>query len=328
MKKKTTQVYKKFLRRGLVFVSWLLVTITIPTLVRAECLGLGLPAPQRTNVCETLVEELVVPKTEVFCDVPTGLPEVLIVPPHCHVPGACHVDPICKAYEVTKQVGTHVLHAGELYCDFREVSPEAMIEGLAQERFTDVVKLTTGGISSVLYQVSTAHIDTLECAAIELSPTLKDVIHNVIEGTALPLNKYFSAIDVDRVRIINRSAPLGDLYLREGFDGITLDSLVIIKDIHHRTLTNWKHNWDEVKFGELSSVEEDALFLMIHELVHVRQYREMGREQFVNQYLAEGLAQGYPDISTEKEARDFQEWSRVEYERKRDTWSGILVGIL
>ena len=65
------------------------------------------------------------------------------------------------------------------------------------------------------------------------------------------------------------------------------------------------------------------MFVMIHELVHVRQYRMMGREQFVNRYLAEALVHSYPDISAEQQAFGFQEWASGEYERVRGTWVAI-----
>lgn len=49
------------------------------------------------------------------------------------------------------------------------------------------------------------------------------------------------------------------------------------------------------------------LLTMMHELVHVRQYRELGRENFLNSYLYEVLAQGYADAAFEAEAYDFSD---------------------
>ncbi|MCA9473272.1 MAG: hypothetical protein MRJ96_14465 [Nitrospirales bacterium] len=282
-------------KRLLVFIG-LLAVLSSSGFAQAECLGLGLPAPQRTNVCETLLEELVVHKTEVFCDL--SLIERFALP-DCNLPVVCQADPTCKAVREIKLVGSHILNAGELYCDFRDVQPEKLIENIAQDRFTDLVKLTTGGTSSILFTVSAAHIDTLECGAKALTPELKDVIQHLVDGTSLSRDRHFYSIDLDRVKIIQRSVLLGDLYLREGFDGITLDSLVIVQDAHHQILTGWTHTWDDVRFGHLSAKEEESLILMIHKLVH---YRQMGREQFVNRYLAEAIQKGYANISTEEEA--------------------------
>ena len=298
----------------------------VPGMARAECLGLGMPAPQQTNVCETLVENLVVPAhTELFCDIDTW---ELAFLPWCAAPGACFVDPTCITFQQTKEIAETIYYAGDLYCDFREVDPEEMIEKLGNGLYTDTVKLTTGGTSSILFNVAEAHIDTLSCSADYLSSNLKDVIDHIAVESPWPRDEYFYNVDLDRATIIDRSAPLADIYLREGYGAITLDSLIIFRDTAYLALSSWSHTWDEVKFGQLTVAEEQAMISLIHELVHVRQYRQMGEEQFINSYLTEALQNDYPSISMEQQAYSFQSWASKEYERQRGIWDAVTTVIL
>ena len=270
--------------------------------VAAECLGLEPPAPQTTNVCEILVEQLVIPKAEVFCDIP---PYARVTMPQCNLPGACHIDPSCKIFEASKEVSS-ILNSGDLYCDTREISPEKMIENIKNQSYTDLIKLTTGGTSSVLFNVANSHIDTMVCSGFELNEKLKGVINRVTSKSTARQDEYFYPVDINRVRIISDKNPTANLYLREGFDAITLNDLVIIRDQHFQILRNWNKN----AHIPLDLDEQYAAALMIHELVHVRQYRNMGKEVFVNTYLSEALVKGYADISAEQEASNFENWAK------------------
>ena len=300
----------------LIIIRVLKVFLLIPALLvydetTAACLGLGLPAPQTTNVCERLTEKLIIPQTKVFCDLEL---KERIAFPHCNLPGACHVDPTCKSFEVTKELASLIYNAGDLYCDFREVDPEKIIENLANNAYTDGVKLTTGGASSVLYGVASHHLDIIECAATALTPSLKSVIKKLVSSYQGSRNKYFYPIDIDRVRIISKSTTPANIYLNKGYEAITLDSVVILQNHKYSILSKWSYSWKDVLNGRLCPDELGALITMIHELVQVRQYRNIGREQFVNRYLAEALVNGYSGISTEKEASSFEEWAQKEYD--------------
>lgn len=263
----------------------------------AACLGLGFPAPQNSNVCETLLEDLLIPRTQVFCDVPW------YAPPHCHLPGACHADPLCKTFEVVEQIGSHIVHSGELYCELREIDPEEMIDKLAADLYTDTAKLTTGGLTSTLYQISAAHIDTLECDANKLNSTLNNILLAIVSSSERSVDNFFGGIDIDTVRIISRNNATAGLYLREGFLAITLDSVVVFQPELFEVIDNWNIPWTNVAFGGLSEAEHDGLLTMVHELIHVRQYRKVGREQFINLYLANAITTEYENLTTEREAQ-------------------------
>lgn len=270
----------------------------------AACLGLSPPTPKTTNICERLIDRLVIPKIEVFCDIPWY---ARIFMPHCNLPGACHVDPACKSFEVTREVGEIILNAGDLYCDPREIKPEKIIEGIRNQTYTDTIKLTTGGTSSVLFDVANRHIDILSCNGSQLNEKLKQWITCVTSKSAVSQDEYFYPIDINRSTIVSQANPTADLYLKPGFAAITLDDLIIIKDAEFQLLKNWSKNIGDT----LSPAEKDALALILHELVHVRQYRNMGRDTFLTQYLTEAIANSYANISMEQEAYRYGSWART-----------------
>lgn len=270
--------------------------------IYAACLGLSKPEPKTTNVCEILLEKLVIPKTKVFCDI--SFFERFYAPPHCNVPGICITDPICKSFTVTREIGNLIINAGDLYCDTREILPNKIIEGIRDELYTDVVKLTTGGTSSILFDIANRDIDIMSCSGEKLNTLLKERIKCLLSKSTDPNNKSFSLIDIDRVIIISERHKNAKIYLKPGYSAITLNDLVILRDKHFKILNNWNK-----KVGEpLTKDEKAAILIMIHELVHVRQYRNMGKEVFVNKYLSEALIKGYANISTEKEAKRFENW--------------------
>ena len=205
----------------------------------AACLGLSPPTAKTTNICERLLERLVIPRTEVFCDIPWW---ARIFMPHCNLPGACHVDPACKSFEVTREIGEIVFNAGDLYCDVREITPEKIIEGIGNQIYTDLVKLTTGGTTSVLFDVANRHIDIMSCNGSPLNERLKEWLGCVTSKSTVSQDEYFYPVDVNRSIIISQTNPTADLYLKPGFDAITLDDLVIINDTDFQILSNWSKN--------------------------------------------------------------------------------------
>lgn len=270
----------------------------------ASCLGLTPPAPKTTNLCERLVEKLIIPQYSVFCDLP-WYAEVFM--PHCKLPMACQVDPVCKSFEVTKKIGEVVLNPGQIYCDFRSIPPEKIILGIRDQIYTDTVKLTTGGTSSILFDIANRHIDILSCNGSQLNEKLKGWINCITAKSTVSQNEYFYPIDVNRAISVSKTNPTASLYLRSEFNAITLDDVVIIEDPIFQIIKNWNKNVGDI----LTETEKNALKLIIHELVHVRQYREMGKETFINLYLTEAVAKDYATISKELEASKYGSWART-----------------
>jgi hypothetical protein len=101
--------------------------------------------------------------------------------------------------------------------------------------------------------------------------------------------------------------------LQSGFDAITLTDVIIVDKMTFPTLV--------AAFPTLATLRSDqatratqisAALLLVHELVHAKQYRELGFSVFLDQYLFEALKRGYSSISFEQFAYDFGEKVRRE----------------
>jgi hypothetical protein len=265
----------------------------------AECLGIPLPEPKQLNICRTLIEDLVVPPVitaQLTCNV-SGFECIFL--PECCVPAACLALPECFTTEQVVQAASYIAHAGDLYCGTQDISPEQLVSDLANDRIPDVTSLSTGGLNSVLYESAGAYIDTLECQASELGG-FKSVATVLMTQPDFP--QKFTQVDIDNARILPQRQS-GVLNLpKDGYDAITLGTLVFLRDELYDSLMNDEWGWPEVVLDPISSVKDEAMYTMIHELVHVRQYRELGRETFLNQYLPDAILNGYAQADFEEEA--------------------------
>jgi hypothetical protein len=282
----------------------ILVALLAPSLrADAECLGLEIPAPKDLNVCRQLVEDLVVPPVVSFkpnCNI-SGF-ECLALP-HCCLPGACLAFPECVVTDKVIEAAGYIAHAGDVYCGVQEISAEHLVDDIVNNRLPDPVQLATGGADSVLYTHAGAYLDTLECGASELPPNFADAIRIVMGLSGF--NGAFTDADLSRVRILPKRDS-GVLNLpKDGYNAITLDSLVFLQDELYDAIMNWQSDtWIDLLAGRLKHEDPQgkALETMTHELVHVRQYRELGREAFLNNYFVDAAANGYEQDAFEQEA--------------------------
>jgi hypothetical protein len=120
------------------------------------------------------------------------------------------------------------------------------------------------------------------------------------------LSKYFPGLDLDAVRL-HRGVPR---YVRGRPAGYVN---------RHRIY---------LAVGGRETADAEFLALLAHELVHVRQYRELGtwrfRWAYLREYLAgrlrkEGHAAAYRNISFERAAREVEERVRRDFARPRRT---------
>jgi hypothetical protein len=274
-----------------------LLSLGASSAAHAECLGIPLPEPQQLNICRELVEDLVVPPVvslEPNCDL--GL--FCALTPHCCIPGACLAFPECVVTKEVVKAAGYVAHAGDVYCGLQDISPEQLVSDLVDDRIPDPTTIATGGVNSVLYTVAGAYVDTLECKASALG-SFKNIAKTIMTLPGFPGS--FADIDLDNVRILPKRES-GVLNLpKDGYDAITLGSLVILQDELYDALVGTDWFWPAVVL-EWTDVMDRSMFTMIHELVHVRQYRELGREQFMNVYLRDAVLNGYANADFEEEA--------------------------
>jgi hypothetical protein len=164
----------------------------------------------------------------------------------------------------------------------------------------DIGADVAGGFSGAIGVLGAAYVDALQDEAIGMPPAFADIIREFMNLEDFP--GAFAEEDLQRVRILPASHPGAEQFVTKGHSGVTLDSLVIVTDARYEPIMNWDRSWAEVLDGEISSAERKALFLMLHELVHVRQFREMGRQAFLDEYLPAVVRDGDHGARLEEEA--------------------------
>lgn len=168
------------------------------------------------------------------------------------------------------------------------------------EGLIDIGAGVAGGVTGAIGFIGAAYVDELAEDAIELPPAFADIIREFMRLEDFP--GAFTEEDLLRVRILPASHPGAEQFVTEGHSGVSLDALVIAEDQRYDAIMNWSLSWSEVLDGEMSSAERRGLFLMLHELVRVRQFREMGRQAFLDEYLPSVLRDGDHGARLEREA--------------------------
>lgn len=280
------------------------------------CISELLPPPKNLNVCERLLEELVVetltPRIEESC---VSLSAWECLSPgvaECCIPGVCMTFPHCVVARTVQEVVTTVYHRDDIYCDFREISPteafSKMVAGLYVDPDTGEAIFNPYELVGAEFLVETleAHIAAMECAASPLPSGLKSLV------SAMQLNAAFSpfgdaapfdTVDVDRMVLLGDAEQPAKAINKK--TAITLDRLVIVEQRHFDTLMGQAApSLLDLQLGNVDAEYMEALDLLIHELVHVRQYREAGTTQFLADYLAahSDIRNGYFDLPQEHEA--------------------------
>jgi hypothetical protein len=220
--------------------------------------------------------------------------------PHCCVPGACLACPECIVTEQLVEVAEQVYHAGDVYCDLKEINAQTLMSDLVNHRVADPTSLSTGGLSSVLVRHAGAYLDTLECQASATDlKSFRDIAYGFAGLSDFP--NAFAGIDIDSARIIPKRDS-GVLNLpKDGYDAITLGSLIIVQDWIYDAVQSVIFQWPQT-IVTWNGTNMAAVFTLTHELTHVRQYRELGRERFINEYLPDAVLNGYGGVQFENEA--------------------------
>lgn len=168
-------------------------------------------------------------------------------------------------------------------------------------------------LADALAQGAGEQVDQLAADADPLPAAFWAIIAEFMALESFP--HAFAEDDLARVRILPESHPGAQGFLPADHSAITLDALVILKDERYAAIAAWNSSWEDVVVSSLTAEADDALFTMLHELVHVRQFREMGRDRFLSEYLAVALQSGEHDVPLEAEAYAIspgeQSWARM-----------------
>lgn len=205
--------------------------------------------------------------------------------------------------------------SAEGYCEPEVVGDGALPEGCVRPRGGGgtAAEPEPLSVASVLADKGGQYVDGLARAGVELPRPVAAVVREFMALESFP--DAFGDADVRRIRIVPGRQPGAGQFLRGGQAAITLDSLVIFEDGRFDALMGFDASFDEVVSGALTPAQDAGLFTLLHELVHVRQFRDLGRERFLSEYLADLLSRGEQAVELEQDAYSVapgvESWSRA-----------------
>lgn len=257
------------------------------------------------DVCQTVLKQVLIPAT--YQDVVTCNNEWYIcafVDPACCIPGVCNTLPHCM---ITQQVCTAAAHLEDqlvVECHPENFDPAVEWKKWLQQSIPSLDDLLLPGA----FEAAKLDIQAMKAASTAIPAKVKVQVLGLLQAIPAAQSKV-TVNEVNNSRLIANTNINASLYLRDGFDAITLYDLIVIRNNHYQVLMNTQnHNYtvDQIKNGVAPAEYVDALLLLIHELVHVRQYAGLGFDAFLTNYLIETICKGYGKDSFEAEAYGFE----------------------
>jgi hypothetical protein len=202
-----------------------------------------------------------------------------------------------------------IFNAGDVYCSVT-LTPKEYIERLVNGRLTDLSQvgafLATGG-NSALFDFD---VEVMSQAGRHIPDNAQEIIRQLIAPTYDGGATGFSHDDLANVKVVSSDFPTAGIYLPGNRLAITLGPVIILKAKYYEAL--FKDSNSGVTYSSFLTSSAvcnryiASVDTMVHELVHVRQYRDLGRYNFTVQYLGSALANGYGGVGFEHEAFEYE----------------------
>ena len=269
------------------------------------CLHSVSAATVRVNVCEWAIKQVFIPPTYkdiVTCN--TKWQICAFVDPACCIPVVCNSIPHCQIAQKVIDVAGHWGDQPVLDCSLKDLDPAVEFEKWLRQQIPALDDLLLPGA----FDAAKLHIAAMKLAATPIPNKVKAQVTGLIQPFATSGTAKFSNAELNVARIVSNSNINASLYLRQGFNGITLDDLIVVRNSHHMVLmdsSNHNYTVSQITSGSAPSDYVNALLLLIHELVHVKQFASLGLDAFLTNYLIETVAKGYGSDSFEQEADAF-----------------------
>lgn len=261
------------------------------------------------NICEKVIEDTLFPpqiEDVVEC---TRNPIIIALMPHCLAP-TCMAHPECVTTRTIITAAEELVRAGEVHCSFREISAEELFEKWIRGRITNTADIALGGLPAGFSGIVQSHVALLAARGASLPDGVQSILNAVADRAALMGVSSFTRQDVQGIKIMSDTDVDADFYtLPTDPEAITLGPVIVMREKYFRPLVD--ATGAGVTLGHMLGNKGfpveliDAVDTLVHEMIHVRQYRELGTESFQVNYLLEAWARGYGNDASEREAFTF-----------------------
>lgn len=262
------------------------------------------------NVCEEVLQHLFhAPSYDELPDCPSrSWSQCLSQWECCVTKSICLTLPECVIDRVVETAAAYWDQSTNVSCELKSF----------KEEFVTALVQTTG-LPDILLPAASTYLDICKMGADPLSDDVKAIIHNLIQPFLDNGTAKFQLMDLDQA-LVHKSDDTVAIFTGElnsppvTHEAQTLENMVIFDDLLGQRVDAATGNMvpGAPTPEAFLNCQGDPLYhwtidLLVHELVHMRQYREMGADLFVEQYLYEVVSTG-GDTSgpLETEAYGFQ----------------------
>jgi hypothetical protein len=281
----------------------------IAALAAASTLMATVAQSSELDVCVDVLQDITGIAEEYRCGSLLSIPPdtICLINPTCCVPQVCKVTPGCG---VAKTVVKTITAKGDVHC-FEDISAEELWQRWRDKQIAFTLSALTGFTAEALLVLYKAEVELIAARGDAIPDNIQALLRQLVDPVYNHGVDAFSYGDIENVKIVNESYDSDtDFFLTDGKSGITLGPVMILKDEQFNALKDMR---DDLSLAELL-VDDDrddfqrAMALLIHEMVHVQQYRELGQDAFTLNYLMKNaplVTDGYGGDSFEREAYNF-----------------------
>lgn len=252
------------------------------------CLLWGCPTASRAQATVTVcggVEHVLLPPT--FKDIVSGCncrrSKLLRIPldPVCCVPGVCATVPHCWITQRVIDVAEH--WEDQPICT--EVDPyEEYRKWLAGQ-----VPVLPAAVLPAAYETARLDIEAMKLEGQPIPETVKGQMRELLDRAGV---NPFTEEDIENARLLPESHWIARRYMSRDALGQTLGALVLLRqNLYDQLMTPNDHTTTDILCNATFEGFDygEAILTLIHELVHVKQYREMGPDVFFGNYVLQVL---------------------------------------
>lgn len=273
---------------------------------------LSTASASEVNICVNVLEDIINPVNEYRCGSIAKFPPdaVCLINPLCCTPQVCKITPECG---LAQTVIKTIAKKGDVHC-FKDISGEKLWQRWKEKQIAFIIPMIVPpippGLTEALLPFVKADISIIAQLGNHLPEHLQELLKEIIVPIYDHGNTGFGYEDIHNIKIINESYNFNTkLWVTKG--AITLGPVVILKDNIYEQLMDSANNYSltELRIGNGTQGFTEALAVIVHELVHVKQYKVLGQDTFIINYVLNNiprLTKGYGHGPYEKEAYNFE----------------------
>jgi hypothetical protein len=261
------------------------------------------------NVCQSILQHLFWPPSyTTMPDCPSrSWRQCLSQPECCVTKSACLAQPQCIVSRLVEVAAAHWDDNIKWTCKFKNFKEEVMI-----------AVLQNSGLPQFLLPTLSQYLDFCKLRAEPLPDGVKAIIRDLVQPFIDDQTAKFGLVDVDQV-IVRKSGWDADIFTFKMNEAnstkmaMTLENMVIFNENYNIKVDALLGDMaqpiptpEEFRNCQGDTTYHQAIGDLLHELVHVRQYRELGSDRFVEEFLAEVMGLGDAPNTLESEAQAFK----------------------